>query len=121
MDHDTFLEALRIDLREAVSSFMPQLMRDALDDRLGRRRYERTERPSNHRNGSYPRRFTIKGVGEVALVVPRDRDGSFQSQVVPRFRRYERSLVDDLSLMFLSGCSSRSLAMISRRLPNPGP
>jgi len=45
---------------------------------LGRRRYERTgEEDPNHRNGSYDRGFTLKGIGPVEVEVPRDRKGNF--------------------------------------------
>ena len=87
-----------------------------LTEFLGRQPYERKEEKSNHRNGKYSRKLTLKGIGEVTLKVPRDRLGAFQSQVIPKWQRYEKALIDDLSLMFLSGCSTRSLSMISKRL-----
>ena len=34
---------------------------------LGRDRYERSESDPNHRNGSYPREFTLKGIGKVGV------------------------------------------------------
>jgi len=37
---------------------------------LGRKPYERMEEEANHRNGSYPRNFALKGIGEVAVKVP---------------------------------------------------
>ncbi|MBW2083096.1 MAG: transposase, partial [Deltaproteobacteria bacterium] len=43
-----------------------------LTDFLGRGRYERVDGESNHRNGSYGRRFTLKGIGEVDVKVPMD-------------------------------------------------
>jgi len=38
-----------------------------LTDFLGRGRYERSEGETNHRNGSYERHFTLKGIGEVGV------------------------------------------------------
>jgi len=113
---ESFLEAMRFDVREAVGDFLSKLMSGELTDFLGREPYERKDGSSNHRNGKYERKLTLKGIGEVTLEVPRDRFGAFQSQVVPKWQRYEKALVDDLSLMFLSGCSTRSLSMISKRL-----
>jgi transposase-like protein len=37
---------------------------------LGRKPYERGEGEVNHRNGSYDRNFTLKGIGEVQVKVP---------------------------------------------------
>jgi len=84
---------------------------------LGRKRYERTggEDP-NHRNGSYDRNFTLKGIGPVEVDIPRDRKGKFKTQIIARSKRYEEDLRQDLCLMFLTGVSTRSLSMISSRL-----
>ena len=48
--------------------------------------------------------------------MPRDRQGTFKSALLPKGRQYEEALAQDLSLLFLAGLSSRSLSMISRRL-----
>ena len=83
---------------------------------LGREPYERIEDDKNHRNGSYPRGFTLKGIGQVNVNVPRDREGAFKTQIIPRSKRYEDELRQDLSMMFLTGVSTRTLSMMSDRL-----
>jgi putative transposase len=83
---------------------------------LGRQPYERAEEEPNHRNGSYRRRFALKGIGEVPVQVPRDRKGDYQTRVIPKSKQYEDELRQDIAVMFLSGVSSRTLAMISQRL-----
>lgn len=34
---------------------------------------------TNHRNGSYERKYALKGIGEVEVKVPRDRKSEFQT------------------------------------------
>jgi len=109
-------EMIRTEVKETVSQYLSELMDVELTHFLGRERYERTEGESNHRNGSYQRRFTLKGIGEVALKVPRDRQGEFKTQVIPRSKQYEDQLRQDLCAMFLAGISTRTLAMMSKRL-----
>lgn len=83
---------------------------------LGREPYVRVSGTANHRNGSYGRGFTLKGVGEVHVDVPRDRNGEFKTSVIPRSKQYEEEVARDLSILFLAGVSTRSLSMISERL-----
>ena len=83
---------------------------------MGRKRYKRLHGDINHRNGSYERSFTLKGTGKVDLQVPGDRRGNFKTKVIPESRRYEDALRQDLCLMFLTGISTRSLSMISKKL-----
>ena len=107
---------IRTDVKESVGQYLSGLMETELTHFLGRARYQRIDAASNHRNGSYPRGFTMKGIGEVHVKVPRDRQGEFNTQVMPRFKRYEKALQEDLCLVFLSGVSARTLSLISEKL-----
>jgi putative transposase len=113
---EKILEMVRADMPQAVGGYLSEIMRLELTRFLGRQPYERAENESNHRNGSYPRRFTLKGIGEVPVQVPRDRKGEYQTHVIPRSKQYEEELRQDIAVMFLSGVSTRTLAMISHRL-----
>ena len=109
-------EMIRTDIRKTIGQYLSGLMDAELTHFLGRKPYERLEGDVNHRNGSYGRNFTLKGIGEVDLQVPRDRRGNFKTHVIPRGKRYEDALRQDLCLMFLTGISTRSLSMISKKL-----
>jgi len=109
-------EMIRVEIKEDVGQYLSKLMEVELTRFLGRGRYERGEGEVNHRNGSYGRSFALKGIGEVQLEIPRDRNGEFKTKVIPRSKRYEDEIREDLSFMFLTGVSTRSLSMISRRL-----
>lgn len=113
---EKLFEMIRVDVRHSVGEYLSKLMDMELSSFLGRAPYERIEGESNHRNGSYPRRFTLKGIGQVPVEVPRDRKGEFETKVIPRSKRYEDELRQDLSMMFLSGVSTRTLSMMSERL-----
>jgi putative transposase len=113
---EKLFEMIRFDIRETVGHYLTAMMSAELTHFLGREPYERSQGQVNHRNGSYDRNFTLKGIGEVEVKVPRDRKGAFTTQVMPRSRQYEEEISRDVSLMFLAGISTRSLSMISNRL-----
>jgi putative transposase len=113
---DNLFEMIRANVKENVGQYLSELMETELSGFLGRGRYERAEGESNHRNGSYGRKFTMKGIGEVGVKVPRDRKGEFTTQVLPRSKQYEDALREDLCAMFLGGVSTRTLALMSERL-----
>jgi putative transposase len=110
------LGMIKTNIPKAVGGYLSEIMRLELTRFLGRKPYERVEDESNHRNGSYPRNFALKGVGEVSVHVPRDRKGEYQTQVIPKSKQYEDELRHDIAVMFLSGVSTRTLSMISHRL-----
>lgn len=113
---ERLFDVIRVDVQQAVAECLNRMMVVEMSDFLGRQPYERVEGKANHRNGSYGRNFTLKGIGEVQVRVPRDRKGEYNTAVLPRSKQYEDKLREDIALMFLTGVSTRSLSMISKRL-----
>lgn len=113
---ERIFEMIRVEIRDNVGQYLSKLMDLERTQFLEREWYEHGQGDVNHRNGSYPRNFTMKGIGEVQVEVPRDRKGEFKTRVIPRSKRYEDELRQDLSVMFLTGVSTRTLSMISTRL-----
>ncbi len=115
-NQEQFFEMIRFNVQEEVGKHLNKLMDVELTHFLGRARYERKGRAPNYRNGGYGRNFTLKGIGEVHVRVPRDRESKFETKVLPRSKQYEEAIRRDLSIMFLSGISTRSLALLSSSL-----
>lgn len=114
---ESLFEMIRVNVQETVGQYLTGLMDSELTHFLGRDRYERPGAGDiNHRNGSYNRHFTLKGIGKVGVKVPRDRKGEFTTQVIPRSIQYEDALRKDLCVMFLAGVSTRTLSLMSERL-----
>lgn len=109
-------EMIRVNVQEGVGAYLSKLMDVELSHFLGRERYKRSEGEVNHRNGSYGRHFTLKGIGDVGLRVPRDRKGEYRTEIIPRSKQYEDALRQDLCAMFLAGVSTRTLSAMSQRL-----
>lgn len=109
-------EYIGVSIQEAVGSFLNNLMGQELTHHLGRDKYERKEGQTDYRNGSYTRTFCVKGIGDVELKIPRDRDGDFASQVIPRSKQYDDRITEDLAAMYLTGISTRTLSLLSKRL-----
>ncbi len=109
-------EMIRLDIKEVVGKYLTTMMNAELTHFLGREPYVRVAEAVNHRNGSYGRGFTLKGVGEVHVDIPRDRNGEFKTSVIPRSKQYEEEVARDFSILFLAGVSTRTLSMISERL-----
>jgi putative transposase len=113
---EQIFEMIRVDVRKNVGAYISELMETELTHFLGRERYEHGQGEVNHRNGTYHRNFTLKGIGGVNVQVPRDRQGEYKTDIIPRSKQYEEEIRQDLSMMFLTGMSTRSLSMMSKKL-----
>ena len=111
------LEMVKTEVPTVIGDYLSQVMQVELTRFLGRQPYERVEAEEpDHRNGSYSRSLTLKKIGEVEVKVPRDRQGKYQTQVIPKSKQYEDELRQDIAMMFLGRISTRTLAMMSHRL-----
>ena len=110
------LQTLAGDLRPRFEGWLNDLMKAELALHLGREPYERTMSSKNHRNGYRSRQVTVKGLGALELRVPRDREGGFQSGVVPERVQIDPRIEQDLQMLFLGGASTRTVELMSERL-----
>jgi len=82
---------------------------------LGAEPYERTDRRRGHRNGYKPRTLKTR-VGRLEMMVPKDREGRFRTELFARYQRSEKALVLALVEMYLQGVSTRKVKRITREL-----
>jgi putative transposase len=64
----------------------------------------------NSRNGFLPERGVITEVGDVSVAVPRDRDGSFNSRLLPKNQRRLGGLDEMIISLYAGGMTVRDIA-----------
>lgn len=115
-----FFDVMRLDVKKMASDFINGLMDAEFELFIGREKYERKSLVSMssklYRNGYYHRSFTVKGLGKLAIKVPRERSGAYKTNVIEKYQRVETALKEDIAITYLMGTSTRGLALISKRL-----
>lgn len=102
-------------LKEIVRNACQKIMEEEMTTFLGAEAHERTEERVGYRNGYKPRTLRTR-VGELNLLVPKDREGRFSTQLFSRYQRSEKALVLALQEMYLKGVSTRKVAQITEAL-----
>jgi transposase-like protein len=103
-------------IRAAVKAVLEQVIEEEMTTHLGARHRERTEQRSGERNGSYTRDL-ITPVGKIEqLRVPRDREGTFTTQVFEEYHRATGEVEDAILEMWLQGISQRKIAEVTQKL-----
>jgi transposase-like protein len=74
--------------------------------------YKRGPEPVGYRNGYYARSLVTRWGLIDELRIPRDREGSFHSQVLERYQRFQGQVEDQVREMFLSGVSTRQVERV---------
>jgi putative transposase len=105
------LEAISTEVRSAVSSAVNQLLHTEMTVFLGK-----PEQSGNKRNGYQEREYALKGVGCIRIRMPVDRRREFESQIIPAREQIDPRLKQDMAVLHLAGLSTRTLAMVSKRV-----
>jgi len=88
---------------------MEQMLEAELSDHLGYDRYEAKGRNSgNNRNGHYYRKLRTSN-GDVEIQVPRDRKGSFEPKILPRYGKNTNELEEKILGFYARGISTRDI------------
>lgn len=96
-------------LKELTAALVNRAMDSEMTEHLG---YESGEEPpegqENRRNGKGNKRVR-SGYGELEVETPRDRDGSFEPQLIPKHQRHFDGFDDKILAMYGRGMSVRDI------------
>jgi putative transposase len=96
------------DLKKALAE---RVLNAEMDHHLGGE-----EQPGNRRNG-YGRKRVITDTATIELEVPRDRQASFDPQLIAKYQRRFPGFDDKIISMYARGMSTREISTASRSRP----
>lgn len=96
-------------LKEMLKSGVETLLDAELDEELGYERYSHQSESDNYRNGKSTKRVKTD-LGEINLKVPRDRNGEFEPQIVPKHSSDISAIEDKVISMYAKGMSQRDIS-----------
>lgn len=105
------LEKISGEVKTAVTHALNQLLKAEMTFFLGK-----PDQSDNKRNGYQEREYALKGVGAVRIRMPVDRHRELSSEVIPPSERIDPRLKEDMAVLHLAGLSTRTLAMLSKRV-----
>ncbi|MCY6485443.1 IS256 family transposase [Clostridium aestuarii] len=97
-------------LKELFSDTLKEMLEAELDDHLGYSKYDyKNKNTTNSRNGRSSKKV-LSDLGEFDLTVPRDREGSFEPQVVKKNQTDVSGIEDQVISMYAKGMTTRDIA-----------
>ena len=96
-------------LKDMLKTGVEALLDAELEEELGYEKYDRKKEKTNYRNGKSTK--TVKSdVGNIELEIPRDRNGEFEPQIVPKNSTDISSIEDKVISMYAKGMSTRDIS-----------
>ena len=85
------------------------MLKGEMENHLGHKKHERSEDGDNVRNG-YSSKTLKTSLGEVPIRVPRDRQSTFEPQIIKKHQRDVSSIEGKVLAMYARGMSQRDIA-----------
>ncbi|EPY2279091.1 IS256 family transposase, partial [Clostridium sporogenes] len=97
-------------LKDLFADTLKEMLEAELDDHLGYSKYDyKNKNTTNSRNGRNSKKV-LSDLGEFDLTVPRDREGSFEPQVVKKNQTDISGIEDQVIGMYAKGMTTRDIA-----------
>lgn len=102
-------------LRALLAHTLQRVLEEEITVFLNAETYERTDKRKGYRNGYKPRTLKTR-VGRIELIVPKDREGRFQTELFEKYQRNEKALTLAIMEMYVQGVSTRKVKKITEEL-----
>lgn len=84
-----------------------ELLQSELDEHLGYTKHDKEGyNTGNSRNGTFSKTITTENVGDVVLNIPRDRNGEFEPQIIPKGQTISSKIEDAILGMYSRGMTT---------------
>ncbi len=88
-----------------------EMLKSELDSHLGYQKHDKEGYGTgNSRNGTYPKKIKTDNLGDMVLNIPRDRNGEFEPQLIPKGQRMSDKLEEAITGMYSRGMTTSDIS-----------
>ena len=103
-------EDMQIALKDVFGPIFEAMLQGEMDNHLGYSSNDHSKKETSNRRNGYTEKTIQTSVGEVPIRVPRDRESTFEPQVVPKRTKDVTGIESKVLAMYARGMSQRDIA-----------
>jgi putative transposase len=104
------VEDMQNALKDIFGPMFESMLKGEMNHHLGYESNDKGEKETSNRRNGYGKKSVKTTAGEVEIAVPRDRDGSFEPQLIPKRKRDVSAIEDKVISMYARGMSQRDIS-----------
>lgn len=104
------VEEMQDALKDIFDPMFEAMLQGELDNHLGYEANDHGYKESDNRRNGYAKKTLKSSMGDVEISTPRDRDGSFDPQLIPKRTKDVSGIEDKVLAMYARGMSQRDIA-----------
>lgn len=97
-------------LKDIFGSMFETMLQGEMSSHLGYGNNEKVEKPTENRRNGYSNKTVKTAYGSIPVKVPRDRDASFEPQLIHKRQRDISGIEEKVLSMYAKGMSQRDIA-----------
>ena len=97
-------------VKQIFAPIFEAALQGEMDNHLGYANHERSEQDSSNSRNVFSTKKLKTSMGEVPIRIPRDRESSFNPQIVKKHQRYVSAIEDKVLAMYARGMSQRDIS-----------
>lgn len=97
-------------LRDIFGPMFEAMLQGEMESHLGYEKNDREAKGTENRRNGYTNKTVKSSMGDIAIRTPRDREGSFEPQIIPKRRKDVSGIEDKVLTMYAKGMSQRDIA-----------
>ena len=106
----TSAEEMQDALRDIFGPMFEAMLQGEMDSHLGYESNDHGYKNTDNRRNGYTKKKLKTSMGEIEIEAPRDRDGSFDPQIIPKRAKDVSGIEDKVLTMYAKGMSQRDIA-----------
>lgn len=106
----TTTEEMQDALRDIFGPMFEAMLQGEMDSHMGYESNDRGSKSTSNRRNGYTEKTVKSSIGEIDIRTPRDRDGSFEPQLIPKRAKDVSGIEDKVLSMYAKGMSQRDIA-----------
>lgn len=106
----TSVQEMQDALKEIFGPMFEAILQGEMDNHLGYESNDHGYKETDNRRNGYSKKSLKTSMGDVQIEAPRDRDGSFDPQIIPKRQKDVSGIEDKVLAMYARGMSQRDIA-----------
>ena len=106
----TNVDEMQDALKDIFGPMFEAMLQGEMDAHLGYENNDHGAKTTSNRRNGYNKKTVKSTYGDLEIEVPRDREGSFEPQVIPKRSRDVSGIEDKVLAMYAKGMSQRDIA-----------
>ncbi|QDP39173.1 hypothetical protein FN924_02560 [Radiobacillus deserti] len=104
------VEDMQNALKEIFGPMFESMLKGEMNHHLGYEPNDKNQKDTTNRRNGYGKKTLKTTAGEVDIAVPRDRDGSYEPQLIPKRKKDVSAIEDKVISMYAKGMSQRDIS-----------